>query len=73
MNNASIDKTFGQHVPGSQVENLKNRILEKNPIIVHIGTQINIFSSKSMNSQHSSNFFNSRSLSKHLGTNKSNK
>lgn len=73
MNQASIDNTMGQHLQKNQAQNFQNQILEKNPIIVHIGTQINIFSSKSLNSQHSSHVFNSRSLSKHLNTKKSNK
>lgn len=66
---------------GSRIENpgkpafnsYRDPNLSKNPIFVTIGTQINIFSSQSMNSQHSSAFFNSQHLSNNFKSQHSNR
>jgi len=72
MNNQSGDKQSDEKNIQNEAVPFSRSILDKNPIIVHIGTQINIFSSKSMNSQQSSNIFNPKQIPKQFNTNKSN-
>jgi hypothetical protein len=69
-NHQNMQNKFDRVNPASFLNQQSN----KNPIFVHIGTQINIFSSNSMNSQQSSNFLNSNQRqNKNLKSQQSNK